>query len=330
MSTPRPEDVVYNVVWTGEVFTYMHPFAASQIARDPARYRFVGNSCPPEQLELMERFASKHPQVVEVLDVCDTLEAHGIALERVLAQRDDGEFFGLIDPDIKVNAPFTAELLAPLDDERCAAVTSGTEVWSDDNLVPPDWKGVAGEHFVSRDGFVFGSPHLAIYRRDLLDATRERWSVRLSSGGPELPDETKARLHAMGHDYIVYDTAKLVNTLLQADGHRLEHTELAQVVHIGGLTHYLFPGAYETGEDGERRAGGFIEGEDGEQLPHWVVHDVVKDRYEVTRYTADLLKHLLEDGPPPSVAHVTSPTMEAKLRLVEREITDLVERYGRW
>jgi hypothetical protein len=42
------------------------------------------------------------------------------------------------------------------------AVTSGKEVWSDDNLVPPGHKGVAGEHFFGQDGFVFGSPHLAI------------------------------------------------------------------------------------------------------------------------------------------------------------------------
>jgi hypothetical protein len=330
VSAPGPDDVVLNVVWTGETFTYLHPFAASQVAQGDARYRFVGNSCPPEQLELMQRFADRHPgRVVEVLDVCDRLEAHGVALERVLDQRDDGPWFGLIDPDIKANAPFVADLVAHLDD-GVAAVTSGTEVWSDDNLVPPDWKGVAGEHFVSRDGFVFGSPHLAVYRRDLLDATRERWGVHLYSVGPEIPDDAKAQLASMGHDYLLYDTAKLVNALVQADGHTLVHTELDQVVHIGGLTHYLFPGPYETGDDGERRPGGFIEGEDGEQVPHWVVHDIVQDRYAVTRYTAGLLKHLLDGSPPPSVAEVASPAMVAKLRLVEREVTDLVERYGTW
>ena len=51
---PRDEDLVFNVVWTGTVFTFLRHFVASQMAHCGARYRFVANGCPPEQIELME------------------------------------------------------------------------------------------------------------------------------------------------------------------------------------------------------------------------------------------------------------------------------------
>jgi hypothetical protein len=315
--TLREADVVLNVVWTGTVFTYLRLFVASQIDRSEARFRFIANGCPPEQVALMERFAAACPdRVVEVVDVSpDAMIAHGVALDRVRAVRDDGELWCLIDPDIKAGAPFVGEFLALLDDHD--AVTSGTEVWSDDNVVPVDHPGVAGEFFYDRDGFVFGSPHLALYRRDALDETCARWGVGLGSAGPELRDDTKARLAEMGHGhYIVFDTAKIVNTLLQGDGHPLVHRDLPQLVHIGGLAHYLSPPAYRTTESGE------VE-------PDWTRFEIMTARHEVTRHTARTLRHLLDGEPEPPLPEGLDEGMEAKLRLVHQEVVDLVERYGR-
>ncbi len=84
----------------------------------------------------------------------------------------------------------------------------------------------------------------------------------------------------MGHEYLVYDTGKIVNALLQADGHRLVHRDLAQLVHIGGLSHYLSP-AYH------------IELDDGEVAPEWARWGIT-DRYHVAKFTALTLKRLLE------------------------------------
>src|SRR5450432_3460422 len=112
---PRDDELVFNIVWTGTVFTYLRFFVASQIAQSRARFRFVVNGCPPEQVALMRDFAERHAdRVVEVLDVSDTMVAHGVALDRVRAQRGDGPWFCFIDPDIKANAPFVPEFAALL------------------------------------------------------------------------------------------------------------------------------------------------------------------------------------------------------------------------
>lgn len=312
---PTESDVVFNVVWTGTVFRYLIPFVTSQIVQSQARFRFVANGCPPDQVELMQVYADEHPdRVVEVfMASADDMIAHGVALDRVRARRDDGRWFALVDPDIKANGPWVAELLATLG--GAVAVTSGTEVWSDDNLIPEGHVGVPGEAFFSRDGFVFGSPHLAIYDRAALDRTCERWGVGLGSAGPELREDVTALLATHGHSYLVYDTAKIVNALLQLDGGTLVHRDLDQLVHIGGLAHYLSPPAYRTTDGGE------VE-------PDWTRFEIMAARHEVTRHTAGLLRAAIDGSPGPGPVPTTSPEMAAKLALVGREVEDLVRRYG--
>jgi len=307
---------VFNVVWTGSVFPYLRLFTSSLMDRSAARFRFVANGCPPDQVALMEEFRERHAgRVVEVLDVSAEMVAHGVALDRVRAQRDDGPHFCLVDPDIKANGPWVDAFAALVVDH--VAVTSGTEVWSDDNLVPEGWVGVAGEHFVDRAGFVFGSPHLALYQRAALDATARRWGIGLGSAGPELSEGAKARLAEMGHEYIVYDTAKLVNALLQADGGTLVHRDLPQLVHIGGLAHYLAPP-------------GYVIDDDGTEVPDWKRYAIQEDRYAVTRHAALCLRAGMDGDELPAAPSDLAPAMEAKLARVTAEVADLVERYRDW
>lgn len=311
---------MFNVVWTGSVFPYMKFFAASQIDQSGARFRFVANGCPPDQVELMERFRADHPhRVVEVMDVSDDMVAHGVALDRVRADRDDGPYFATIDPDIKAKAPFL-DVFTGLLDAGAAAVTSGREVWSTDNLVPVDHPGVAGEHFYDRKGFVFGSPHLAIYARAALDATCERWGVGLGSAGPELSADASVALSKLGHEYRIYDTGKIVNALLQADGHRLEHEDLAQLVHIGGLSHYLAPAFY-------------IE-VDGREEPEWARWGADNPRLLVARQAAFALRRGCDGGSGggvvPPLGPDADPSLVERLALAEREVVDMVERYRSW
>ena len=53
MTAAPDEEFVFNIVWTGKVFTYLRYFVASQIAQSEARFRFVVNGCPPEKIALI-------------------------------------------------------------------------------------------------------------------------------------------------------------------------------------------------------------------------------------------------------------------------------------
>ncbi|MBX3314987.1 MAG: hypothetical protein KF906_11770 [Actinobacteria bacterium] len=244
------DDLVFNVVWTGTVFSALHRFTDSILAHEKVRLRFLANACPPEEVTAMEAYATARPgSVVDVRVVStDRMLRHGDCLDLVVREQDDGALFGLLDPDILATGPFIDRFLDLL--RGRAAVTSGVELWSADNVRPADNIGVSGEFFYDQDGFVFGSPHLAIYRREPLLATMDRWGVGFSTAGNDIADTTRRRLEELGRSFWIYDTGKVVNILLQGDGYGLVHEDLDALVHVGGLAHFLAPPQPTVGEDG--------------------------------------------------------------------------------
>ena len=290
--SPTDDQLVFNIVWTGTVFPYLRLFTDSLIDHSGARFRFVANGCPADQVALLDDAArASGGRIVEVLVVStDAMLRHGDALDIVRARRDDGEYFCLMDPDILATGPFLPEFHELLVDHE--VVTSGTEVWSDDNVVPAGHPGVAGEHFFDRDGYVFGSPHMAVYRAGPLAETTARWGVGFGSGGAGLSDKARSQLAAAEREFLLYDTGKIVNILLQEDGFRLRHHDHPALVHIGGMAHYLSPPAY-------------VEGEGGEPEPDWSEWRGMEARYAVARYTAGLLRELSAGRPAPPVPELS-------------------------
>lgn len=307
-------DLVVNVVWLGLDYEYLRYFVASQMAHTTARYRYVVNACPPDQVARMRADAADDDQITEVLVVSDDVVAHGVALDRVRAVRDDGPVFAMVDPDILATGPFLGPLLAEL--EHAAVVTSGTEAWAleGDNVIPVDHPGVAGEHFYGRDGFVFGTPHLALYRRDVLDATCRRWGVGLGSAGPELSEEAREAMASVGQRQWIFDTAKIVNILLQADGHRLVHRDVEPLLHIGGMSHLLrdlvdLPaGATEHDVD-------------------WSVWGAETPRQRLACYTVGHLRWLMDGGPEPSAPEGEDPARLPRYDQVRRAVAEVVARH---
>lgn len=314
MPVPRENQLIFNIVWNKDTFRYLRPFTRSLLRYSTCRYRFVANGCWPESLAELRAFQRLHSdRIVEVLVTSDEVVAHGVALDAVLRTRDDGDHFGLMDPDIKVNAPFVDELGARLQDS--AAVSSATEIWSSGNVLPPHYPGVAGEFFFDQDGFVFGGPHLAIYDRAALDQVIERYGVGIGSAGPELLDDARSALASCRPNLKIFDTGKIINILLQVDGHRVVHVDLDQVVHIGGLSHYLAPTRFRTDADGET-------------VPDWALMDKDGTRHAFTRFTSAVMREVAAGRPAPAIpAGVEGPMLE-KLESARSEVIDLIERYG--
>ena len=289
---PDERAVIFNMVWTGQVFDDLQLFTHSLLLHTRARFRFVANACPPDQIRNMERFASDHADRVVGVEVVSTdrMVRHGDALDDVRRRHDDGDFFAFMDPDILARAPFLHTLLTEL--AGAAAVTSGREVWSDHNVRPAEHPGVNGEYFYDQDGFVFGSPHLAVYRRAALDQTLDRWGVGFSSAGNESA-EVRRRLEEMGRSFLVYDTAKIVNILLQGDGHLLVHRDDTHLVHIGGMSHYLAPPQPVPGPDGT------ITPQWGEEA-NWREWAGMADRYDLAQYASLVLRAVAAGDAPPA------------------------------
>lgn len=311
----RGKALVFNIVWTGDVFWHLRYFVCSLIDHSDASFRFVANACTPDALSLMEAFAHARPdRVTEIVDVSpETMVAHGVALDAIYSRRDDGELFCFVDADIKANSPFLPDFVRILRDH--VAVTSGIEVWNDDNVAPETRLGLGGRHFYDRHGFVYGSPHFGMYRRAPLDDTRSRWGVGFGAAGPDIPDRTKEAIHAYGHSYYVYDTGKVVNILLQRDGYRLCHYDHPALVHIGGMSHFISP-PDQGAKSGEVEA------------PSWTQFEGMRPRHEVARHTAAVLRALIERRELPDVPGDLEPSLDQRVRYVRDEMIDLLARHG--
>ena len=318
----RESELVFNLVWTGGVYRHLRYFVFSLLDRTECGFRFIANNCTPDAVREMQRFAAATDRVVEVfvLDV-DRMVPHGTALDPILDGRDDGELFCFIDVDIKATGPFVADFL-PLAATH-DVVTSGVEIWTDVNTLAADELGVGGRHFYAHDGFVFGSPHLAMYRKEIVQETFAKWGIRFHVGGrTEMSAAAWARLEAMGKAYMAYDTAKVLNILLQADGHSLVHREHDSLIHIGGLSHYLAPPQFDFAT--EVTSGEF----DGEPL--WTQYGGVELRAAVARFTATVLRELAAGRPAPEIPDGVEPATRARLDLVRSEMISMVDAAGPW
>lgn len=312
--TEASGDVIFNIVLVGNSFWHLRYFVCSLLDQCDAQFRLVTNACTPEAISEIDEFARRHrDRVVEVFDASATkMVAHGVAVDAVRVVRDDGALFCFVDPDIKARRPFLEDFLALL--SKFDAATSGKEIWVEDNVLPADQIGVGGRHFYDSRGFTFGSPHFAMYRRDALDDTLARWGIGLGSAGPELSDAAKARMAEAGHRYRIYDTGKIANILLQLDGHGLTHFDHPDLIHIGGLSHFISPP-----DPGAK--GGEVE------TPSWARYGGMEVRLAVAKYTAAVLRSSIERQPLPPVPTGADPASQARFELVRSEMADLVERY---
>ena len=293
-----------NVVFTPATFRALHLFAASLLHHSEVGVRLVANGCGGEELELMEEFARRHDRVVEVRAVsASRMVKHGRALEQLYRSTCDGEYFCFIDSDMKATGPFMQPFLELL--TRCAAVTSGRVAWGEDTVAPRQSLGLAGRHLVAEDGFVYGSSYFAMYRRTAVDETRERWGIGfLAYRGKELPEPVAARLADLGRRFSVYDTAKVMNIALQADGHQVHHHDVDDLVHIGGMSSYLSNPTL---------------GIDARSQP---------ERFVGAEFAAATLLALIDRSPLPPVPAALPDDRKQHLAVIAAELTDLVARYG--
>ncbi len=318
MANVRESDLILNVVFTPGTFELLQLFTRSVIERSSLGIRLVANGCEGDETKLMTAFVRRHrSRVVEVYDLGTAkMVPHGRALEVLYVERRDGSHFGFMDSDIMASGAFAHALVAKL--RGAAAVTSGAPTWSAETVQRRDSLGVAGTDIFDSDGFVYGSSYFALYDRDAVDDTRARWGIGFGAyRGKQLPPAVRERLTALGRRYALYDTAKVLNILLQGDGYRLCHLDHENLIHIGGMSFYLSqlavrqPHLRPAGPIGKR-----------------IRMATVKARFDHAKFAALTLQALVEDGSLPALPSGLSAFEEQRLHEVQDVIVRLVATYS--
>jgi hypothetical protein len=306
MTAPAEREVVWNLVFTPSTFRCFNLFTQSVLAMSDARVRLVANGCDPNDVALMRKFAARFGARVDVTPLPGSeLLTHGRALTALYDTTHDGPLFCFVDTDVKATGRFMPRLLQALD--AADVVTSGDVAWSDDTVLPAGERNLAGRHAVDIDGFVYGTSYLAMYRREAVDRVRARWNITFEPyARAHLPSGAQEQLHAMGRDFDMYDTAKVLNILVQTEGGIVRHLAHPELFHVGGISQYLVH---------------------GDDTPWFAQRGKGKQRWDFARWAARTLQALADGRPPPAVA--VDGLTEEQAATTRAELQDLVDRYTR-
>lgn len=229
-------DLVWNVIFTPGTFRYLRRLPASLAEHTTARFRFVANGCTAEEQRSLAAAATAQ---IDVTVLPGTgVRTHGEALTSLFDHFDDGGYFCFVDSDVLARGPWVPFLLAALGDR--VAVTSGDVAWTDDTVLPPGAEDLPGRHAIGADGFVYGSSFLALYRRGAVTHARERYGVTFEPYAHDrLDPRARGAIESLGRAFRLYDTAKVLNLLLRADGGEMTHVAHPALRHLGGISQYL-------------------------------------------------------------------------------------------
>ena len=319
-------DFVFNVVFTPLTFRWLRLFTWSVIEQGRVRLRLVANGCPPDELRELIEFSQAHDPVVEVLQVArGEILPHGEALDAVCRERDDGDWFCFTDSDVMARGPLLDACRSPL--SRCAALTSGRPGWGLPQVAGRGTRVLPGQLLFDEDGFVYGSSYFAIYHRESLLRVRDRWGVGFSGyRWPDLPAEVRREVARLGRRFDLYDTAKVLNILLQADGETVAHIDHPNLVHIGGMSVEYLCDAF-----GVRPMDLWLEWERSlspSGAPEPPGSDDLGAPPDPARVAALALRCLVRGEPLPPIPTSLDAAAEERLRKVIGELTDLVDRYA--
>jgi hypothetical protein len=200
------------------------------------RFRLVSNGCSPAEEQQLQHLAALAPCFEFYRLPGRGTWRHGRVLS-FLQQRETSRYFAFLDSDIFAAGDFLRDLSArsgPVD-----ALFSCPPVWIDDQLmtVQPGFKLAGGPCFQMADGFCIGGSYFAIYDNRLLDDCMKTYGIDLHPySWNEIPRALRERLEASGRKLMVYDTTKLVNILMNLDGHSCQHVTTPHLFHVGGVS----------------------------------------------------------------------------------------------
>ena len=319
MTETREADFVFNVVITPGTFRFLQLFTRSLIAQSRVRLRLVSNGCPADELQLMRELAADHAPRLDVVQLSSpTMVQHGAALDEIYAACDDGEHFCFVDSDVKAKRPFMDMFLEQL--RRADVVTSCNVAWSDDKILTPGIPDLVGRHAVGHDGFVYGTSYLAMYRRAAVDRVRQGWDVTFRAYAyDKLSPLVQGRLAEMGRVFGLYDTAKVLNILVQGDGFVLTHVENPALVHVGGISQYLSDPGVRRGGSGARASGSGASGEAA--VPWFAASGAGRERWDFAQWAAATLRSIVDREPAPDLPD--EPVQRLRATEVQRELLDL-------
>lgn len=319
--------LTFNIIYTPGTVRYLTFFVHSLLHWSDCSFRLAANGCSPAEEDDLRTFCRQSPRLEYYRLPTDKVIVHGRALNH-LQQMTQTDKFCFMDSDIYATGEFLSQFRPFFPDH--VAVFSCSPVWcrATDQVNLADNPILAGEFNRTADGRWLGNTYFAIYDNAVLTDFRQRTGIGLEGKmWPKLPPWQQQRLRACGLQKELYDTAKVLNILLQAEGHQLLVSESAALQHLGGvsivpierrrprqpLLHTLYQRLTRKAYIYWRRL----------RQPHYRRFDFGKGRAAYKVYFHDLLVALHEKRMLPTQPSVGEPEIEKRISTVTEQLQTL-------
>lgn len=345
--------LVINTIYTPGSVQYLYMFVLSWLKWSNCLFRLVVNGCTLEEVRILQEFCTKDSRLDLLILSSTKVMSHGEILNSLQAL-EQSEYFCFMDPDILVTGEFLQNVVPALG--RYAGVFLGAPLWNDngDQILPENEQNIWGRYNRTPENVCLGSTYFAIYNNTAL--SKMICSTGLSFDKyvwEDIPECCQRQIAQMGLQRKFYDTGKVLNLLLQAQGELLTFKEMPYLQHIGGINQYLLrkirrPMSRRLKKDlrqlPEAQAAPLLTKLDNVQdlktlgmmltdeewevfLPVFVPLEVQKLRLSIARYIIRLLHALVEYQPLPAPPKADVPEFKEKIQDITSNIVRLYKEY---
>lgn len=200
--------------------------------------RLVANHCAEEERHYLREICRRDPRMeFYALPDAGRMVHHEVALNH-LQTLETGAKFCFLDSDLFAAGAFL-EHCRPLFDDY-AGVFAGAPVWclAAEQTMPDDGAIMAGEYHRTAGGRCLGGTFFAVYDNRLLTDFRREHGFLFERGyWRQLSGGLQKHLSGLGLQKDFYDTGKLLNIFLGAQGKRLIFSDTETLCHLGGVSY---------------------------------------------------------------------------------------------
>lgn len=229
----------FNIVYTPTTVKYLQLFIFSLLKWLKCSFRLVANGCSVEEMRVLQTLCHNNSRLDFLTIPSKKMVKHGPVLS-YLQTLEQSDTFCFMDSDILAVGDFLSEQIPCVG--KYAGVFSGSPVFrkiDEQTLTEIDPK-ITGRFNQTATGICLGSTHLAIYDNQVLTQMIQSTGIDFDRYDyADVPTQYQGWLAERGLKKARYDTGKLLNLLLLAQGEQLVFIESPCLLHIGGISMQL-------------------------------------------------------------------------------------------
>lgn len=233
-----------NIIFIKETVLALQPFLNSLLDLANVSFRIISNGCNRDEEKILINLCNNSEKLIFLSMNSSEVIEHGIVLDHLL-NIETTDFFSFMDSDIFATGPISYSDILPAENE--VAISTCLPIWhtTADLTMPKTYKIMGGRFIQDTEDRTLGCTYLASYRclelRELINTMGLSFKHCKQH---ELPPKVPPILKKIGLDKSIYDTAKVINILLQEQGHKLTQRNIDNLVHIGGFSGEIKPSVF--------------------------------------------------------------------------------------